>query len=509
MKYPNAFIIFISIFSFSELSYSEVDSKMRLLHNAPLEWLITQTLIEETKISEEQNIHFSLNPLVDEIFSNLKYNENSDEIILQSSLKTNSLRTKLVEYVTKSYKEKLTQTQVDNIYESELESPHKAIADVRMYNYRSTQKGHYFFNHVHTNISQDNQGWYYRKMSPKTTINVIDGFVKARKAMATVALTDHDTDRGYDIAKPLENSRLNLLRGIEWGGDLHMNLIGLKADWDLLSKGREFRGEESVIMSRTSDAFRIINHPNQRDPVFPYTSWLDVNGIEVWNTIVENKPFTLLSKIKASNNRDALGQWVESLKSGTKYTAVSGSDYHFWIPCMRDRSLFYPANYIPNSNLKNTKNDLMSGNVSFLTGPKSPKLDLKMKFEDDDIWYGMGSNIEGSGRVEVELDASFIDASVKLRSACYNIVSRFYRLFDRGRKTWEVRFYNLTGDVIAKRQFNPNKYGSKTSFKMRFNFDISQDNLKQDIIRAEIWEVNKKNRSVDLKSATNPIYINY
>ena len=471
------------------------------ISDAPIEWLIVQTLMEKSKGIDTHDDHFS-DPLVEEIFKNIVYLPDSDEIILQSSKSTHDLKSKLIHFIDNKLATK--DNKNDELYLGWLQEGH-SLYDVQIQKTKSIQRGHYFFNHVHTSMSNDNRGFYYRKMSPETTFRVIESFLKMRRAKGSVTFTDHDTDQSFDMVKHLQNENLSALRGIEWGGKLHMNLIGLKENWDNLSHGREYAGEESVRQSRSSNAFRVINHPNGRDPFFPYTSWLDANGIEVWNSIIENKDFNFLSFLSRSNNRAALGQWSDALKLGKRYTAVGGSDYHFWIPCLRDRALFYPANYIPSDKLDETKKDLMSGNTSFITGPRSPKMNLRAKFSHENKWSGMGDKLIGDGIAEIELDADFIDTPVRMRSYCYNIIGRFSNILNfRKKKLWELRFYNREGEVVAKKQVNPAYFGSKTSFTAKFKLPIKGTEL----IRVELWDIYKNSKEVDLLGATNPIYFN-
>jgi hypothetical protein len=320
----------------------------------------------------------------------------------------------------------------------------------------------------------------------------------------TVAFTDHDTDKSFDLIANLNQATLGTIRGVEWGGKTHMCLVGIKKNWDNLSHGREFQGEESIIQSRSSDGFRIVNHPNRKG-VFPHTSWSDADGVEVWNTVLENSPFSRLN-IKRNNNRDAFAQWTESLKKGKSHTAVAGSDFHFIIPCLKERPLMYPLNFIPAGDKTKTKQYLKDGRVSFGTRPGAPKLTLRAKLNNTGKVYNMGDKIVGNGNLEVSLYGDFSDANKKIGGVCYRVVNRFYRLFSFWKKsTWEIRFYNLAGGVIAKREINPKWYNYKKHFRAVINLKAKGT----EIVRAELWSVNKKSRKVDLIAATNPIYINF
>ena len=482
-------------------------AKAESLDEAPLEWLITQTMIEKTSTAlHDKDNHLnssnSINKdeLIKNIFETVKYDANNDELILFSSMKTLELRSKLLFFLKNQLKVKKKDLQYQ-----EWKKEQRSIYPVTIKKYTATSKGHYIFNHVHTNVSQDNQSLKWLKISPEKTFNIINDFLEKRHTKGIVNFCDHDTDRTYDIVHSLTNERLKPLRSIEWGGKTHMSLVGIKKDWDLLSRGREFGGEESVMMSRSSEGFRIINHPNGRDPFFPYTSWSDADGVEVWNTILENSPFKVLAKLNPSNNREALKQWSDAIATGKRYSAVSGSDFHFIIPCVRDRALFYPANYVPSDNLNQAKENLHSGNVSILTNPIAPKLNLKARFNNSDSWSGMGDSLYGSGDLQIELSADMSDTQTALKSVCYNTIHTFYKILTFWKKwRWEVRFYNLNGEVIAKKMINARKYNRKKSFTASFSLPVSGP----EIIRAELWRINKKSEVVDLLGLTNPIYLN-
>lgn len=466
------------------------------IEDAPLEWLITSTIQE--KINNDGHLE-TQDKLVSDIFKNIKYDSINDEIILTSNKETYKLRKNLVHFLNDNN----SVNTIDKKYDA-WRKEGLALNPVTLYRTTYKTKGFYYLNHIHTNLSQDNDSLRWLKFSPKSTFRMVEKFLKRRHSEGTVAFTDHDTDKAFDHVKDLDQSRLNVLRGVEWGGKTHMCLAGIKENWENLPNGRTFSGEESIIQSRSSDGFRIINHPNRKKP-FPYTSWLQVDGVEVWNTILENSPFLRLN-IKRSNNRAAFQQWVDSLKLNKNHTAVAGSDFHFAIPCLKERSLIYPANFIPAEDKSLTEDYLKQGRVSFITRPTAPKLTLLAKFESEENWSNMGDELQGTGNLEVRLYGDFSDTNKRIGGACYNVVNRFYRLFTFWKKRfWEIRFYNLEGEVIAKRVIRPKKYNYKRHFKAVFNLPVEG----QDIVRAELWQINRKSRKVDLLGATNPIYINW
>ncbi len=485
-------------FIFLLLSHPLFAANKAQLDKAPMEWLISQTLLLKTQELAED---FEQDKLFKQIFETINYDPDSDEIILHSSDKMNALKFELIDYLEAKSATK-SSDYLFEIWQQEAPAPYP----VKLTENISPADGFYVFNHVHTDISQDNQSLKWLKLSPQKTFSIIEDFLTKRNTSGVVHFCDHDTDESFDLVSAIPSSNLVPLRSIEWGGKTHMNLIDIKENWSLIDQGRKYSGEESVIMSRSSEGFRIINHPNGRDPVFPYTSWLDADGVEVWNTVLENSPYQAISKLRGSNNRQAFQQWVDSLKIGKRHTAMAGSDFHFIIPCLRDRTLLYPANYIPGDDSSNARANLFNGNVSFLTGPTAPKLNLKAKLSKSSSWAQMGSSLEGKGNLQVSVEVDLRDTDTLLKSACYNTINAFFNVLTFWKKRrWEIRFYNLAGEVLAKKELNARKLDHDESFSASINIPISG----REIVRAELWEINKKSKSVDLLSATNPIYLNW
>lgn len=488
----NRFVLLLVLtFSFNSLASVK-------LHDAPLEWLIVSTLAE--KSHDHDRFHEDL--LVKEIFEVADYYPQKDELVLSSSFASQNLKRKLVDFL--SQHSLPTNKQPDEKYEAWLKE-RRAPITARLYRVKANWKdrGFYYFNHVHTDISQDNNSLRWLKYTPERTFSFIDNFLKRRETKGVVAFCDHDTDRAFDDVADLDQKRLGTLRGIEWGGATHMSLVGIKKDWELLERGREYAREDSVIMSRSSEGFRIVNHPFRKDNPMLHPNWLDANGVEVWNTLLEGAPFTWF-KLRRSKNREALAEWGKALSVGKRFTAVAGSDFHFAIPCLRDRTLHYPANFIPAEDKSLAKSFLMEGRNSILTRPNAPKLTLTAKFEKSRT-YHMGENIPGTGDLEINLTGDFSDANAPLGGLCYNVVKKFHQILTFWKKrTWQIRFYNKAGEVIAKRSLNPKKYGTYRHFRVLLQLPAKTDEL----IRAEVWEINKKMRSIDLVAATNPIFIN-
>jgi len=470
------------------------------LEKAPLEWLAVETL--KIKLSSDHSSEKELDPLLKEIFEVGEYYKAEDELIFTSSDKSQQLRRKLINFLEE--KEILKHDNApDPLFLSWEREKSRSPINVRLKKTDDLPQGLYFFNHVHTDLSQDNENLEFLKIDPQETYEIINEFLKDRRTRGVVAMTDHDTDRAYDEILPIMNERLTALRSIEWGGRTHMGLIGIDQNWDLLSRGREFSGEESIRMSRSSGGFRIVNHPNRKNRAFPYTSWLDADGVEVWNTILENSPFSSLG-IERSYNRDAKKQWSDSLKKGNRYTAVGGSDFHFIIPCLRDRILHYPANFIPTSDTGQAKELLMKGRNSFSTRPTAPKLTLQAKLSTQKTWTSMGDQVSGSGLLDVRLFADFRDKDVRLNSFCYNTVTSFWRFLTFWKKDrWEFRFYNKFDELIAKKRIDANDYDDDESFVLNFELFTSE----QGLIRAELWKVNRKGKQVDILGVTNPVYL--
>jgi|LUMW01.1.fsa_nt_gb hypothetical protein len=479
------------------LSYSSLAlGKKVTIDDAPLEWLIANTLKEKTDF--DGHLHKS-DPLVNSIFDTINYNPHLDEIILTSNKKTHQLKADLIEYLKKNQNKALKKQD-----ETYIKWKNEGLSSIPVTLWRTNQKvkGHYYFNHIHTDISQDNEKLEFLKISPRKTYTTLRYFLKNRNSTGTVAFTDHDTDKAYDQILPHLKPELAALRGVEWGGRTHMGLVGIKKNWEELPNGRNYREEESIRKSRSSQGFRIVNHPNRKGP-FHYSSWLDADGVEVWNTLLENSPFLKL-KIKRSNNKKALKQWTEALSLGKRYTAVAGSDFHFIVPCLKERSLVYPVNFIPSPDKHKTEQFLHEGRVSFITRPDAPKLTLQAKYKSTNQWSPMGSQVSGSGSLNVRLFGDFSDTNKRIGGYCYNTIRTFWRLFTFWKRDyWEIRFYNKSGDLIAKRSLRPHRYNSKKHFKAEFEFPSKSN----DLIRAELWQVNRRSKSIDLLGATNPIYI--
>lgn len=469
------------------------------IKDAPMEWLIVQAM--QQKIASGQYFNTE-DTLMKEIFDVADYDKENDELIVHQGRKSNLLRGKLINLINSSIDKSKEPDPVFQMWRQE-KNPELPI---QVNVVKEVPGGFYFFNHVHTIISMDNTWLLPLKMGPSRTFRWIEKFLRKRDARGVVSFTDHNDDRAYDKAKHKRNGTLDLLRGVEWGGSTHMGLIGIKKDWEFVRRGREFKKEESIKVSKSSGGFRILNHPFRGDRTYPHAGWLDVDGIEVWNTILENAPYAKFNVFKKLNNRRALTEWTSALKAGKRYTAVGGTDFHFIIPCLRDRVLHYPANYIQGENISDAKELLLKGQSSFLIGPKVPKLLMAASFEGKQDRSIMGGEMQGIGNLQVELVADFTDTKKKMRSLCYNTIGAFSRLLSGSekKKIWEMRFYNQAGNLIAKQKIDRRKFSPKKSFKANFTLAITG----QELIRAELWSINTEKKTVDLLAATNPIYIN-
>ncbi len=467
------------------------------IDNAPVEWLIAHSM--QLKIADDD--HLKSDQLIEQIFNTVDYNSEEDEIYInKSSLQVHTLKQNLISFIKDNHHEKTKSALYEKFTATEEERYKRKV----LYRTNFAPQGHYYFNHIHTKISQDNSSLKWLKISPKKTFNKVKSFLKRRNAIGAIAITDHDTDRGYEDIKPLASHILHPLRSVEWGGKTHMCLIDIKPDWEDISIGREYSDEDSVILSRSSQGARIINHPNARYN-FPYLSWLDADAVEVWNTPYENSPFLRLN-IERSNNLDAFAQWINALKDNRKYTAISGSDFHFKIPCLTERMLIYPVNFIPKDDITQTKSYIKAGNISFLTRPTAPKLTLQGKFKSDNSWSVMGDTIKGKGTVDIQIFGDFSDVKKRIGGACYNVINSFYKILTFWKKRyWQLRVFNQSGELIAKQYINPKKYGPHKHFKLELELELQHN----DMIRAELWEVNKKMKNVDLLGATNPISVQF
>lgn len=462
------------------------------LKDAPLEFLIVKTF---ENAHQDDEHHLEDKPLLQEILNTVSYDQENDEIIInKSSLTYHDLKNKLIIHL-----EDIEKIQQSNTEYTRWKNEPAPAFSTKLYRTNYAPKGYYYFNHIHTNISQDNESMKLLKMSPKKTYKILERFLNKRSSIGSVAFADHDTDKAFDLINPHASQILEPLRSIEWGGATHMCLIDIKKDWFELGNGRNYAKEESIIKSRSSEGFRIINHPNRKGS-FPFTSWLDADGVEVWNTILENSPFLPL-KIKRSDNKGAMEQWAYALNAGKKYTAVAGSDFHFTIPCFRDRSLVYPVNYIYGNKEESTKKSLKDGKASFLTSPSAPKLILQS--QADEKTYIMGETINAS-KLTIELFGDFSDTNKSIGGTCYNTVRSFYKLLTFWKKRqWQARFYNKAGELVARQNINPRKFKAGKHFKVEFDYMPKAS----DLIRAELWEINSKSQIIDLLGATNPIYI--
>ena len=202
------------------------------ISEAPMGWLVANTLTEKL----DDHGHLKEDKLVVDIFNTIEYNAEDNELIINENKRTRGLRSRLVQFISKRSRTK----QIDPLYQKWKKEGSSKI-NVRTRKVQLGGAGFYFFNHIHTNISQDNSSLKILKIKPEKTIELVKGFLKKRKAKGVAALTDHDTDRGFDTVKFMADENLGIKRGIEWGGSTHMCLIDIKENWDLLSKGRTFK----------------------------------------------------------------------------------------------------------------------------------------------------------------------------------------------------------------------------------------------------------------------------
>ena len=72
------------------------------------------------------------------------------------------------------------------------------------------------------------------------------------------------------------------------------------------------------------------------------------------------------------------------------------------------------------------------------------------------------------------------------------------------REKRELRFYRTGSQVPFAKVKIPN---NSKSIEIDFEYNIRD--LKKNYIRAELWQVNKKYKFIELLGLTNPIYINY
>ncbi|MBT3586595.1 MAG: hypothetical protein HN509_16925 [Halobacteriovoraceae bacterium] len=368
----------------------------------------------------------------------------------------------------------------------------------------------YFFNHIHSKYSKDNKELKLLKYSPEKIAKLANKFVKKRKSQGSMTFNDHGHVGAYDDVKDKKYSHMSFLRGVEWGGRSHMNLMGVVDNWNNLPNGRQFAYEEIVQEAASSEAVRIANHPAGEGNYWPIDRWSDLEAIEVWNSVMEERPFKFVKFLPISNNRTALKLWNDDLKLGNKRTALGGTDFHFHIPCATERAMFFPANIIaiPHNEPYNVKKEVKRGNVSIITRPTSPKLFLSASTGSETSYkeFGMGGNISGQGIAKIKLVADYSSSRKRLKGLCYNAVGGFFKSLSLFKKeTWELRFYNTKSEQPFLKVKLPKK--SKTGEVVEFDYPIKAG--EKDFVRAELWVVNKKLKLIEHLALTNPVTFNY
>ena len=118
----------------------------------------------------------------------------------------------------------------------------------------------------------------------------------------------------------------------------------------------------------------------------------------------------------------------------------------------------------------------------------------------------MGDELKGNGKLDLEIFGDFSDGNKRIGGACYNVVNSFYKLITFWKKQrWQLRVYNLKGDLVAKRNLNPKRFGRRWNLRAELKLPISG----KDLVRVELWSINRGSKSIDLLGATNPIYLNW
>jgi hypothetical protein len=480
----------------------------------PTEWLLAQAafiVTEEEHEHKGSNISISASNELASIYRELRLDSTRE--VFKSTEHEAKLRNKIIlfirQYTSITPLKKISET--NDLYKAWLQEPEQKVSKYKWRKLRSAPKSVFFFNHVHTKYSKDNDAMKSFKFSPLKTLKVANGFVKKRNALGSMSFNDHENSNAYSevIDHVLENPNMTAFRGAEFGGKTHMGLVGIKNDWPKVSDGKKWSHENLMDQARDSLALRIVNHPGQKSKLWTFDRWLDTDGIEVWNSILEERPMRIFKKlIKNKNNREAMNQWVKHLEQKGPVTAMSGSDFHFYIPCLIDRGLFYPTNIIPgnNNNPKFIRQQVQKGNVSILTKPTAPKLNLQANWTGDPQRVGMGDNLKGHGKLQIILTADYSDVRTKMRSLCYETIHTFTKIFNAFKKEkMELRFYTMDSKVPFTKVRLPKK--KKGAYQVEVSLDISQD--EKNYIRAELWQVNKKFEFIEVLGITNPIYLNY
>jgi hypothetical protein len=368
----------------------------------------------------------------------------------------------------------------------------------------------YFFNHVHTNRSLDNKDLKAAKLSPRSTFEQVDAFLKLRGESGFLALTDHNDDRSFDEIQPLmrPGSRVQALRSAEWGLPTHMGLIGLGPNWPLLAEYRQYKGIQMIEASRGAAELRIVNHPDYESREWAPAEWGDADAVEVWNGPFDQRPFYLKKSLSKGHNDLALKQWAETLAEGRRYTAVAGSDWHFDVPCLMDRYLFYPANVVFAASARpdDVVAAVRSGHLSVLTKPEAPKLHLTAGWEGAGLRVAMGDALPGSGALVVELQADYSDIRVPMRQSCYPLVAgradAIHPAKDE-RMVAELFQASRGTEPVARAELAGNAQPQSIAFKLEVT------GSRKDSVRVELWRENPATGFRELQGLTNPVYLNY
>jgi hypothetical protein len=352
----------------------------------------------------------------------------------------------------------------------------------------------YFFNHIHSNDSHDNPSLKWFKKSPMTIFKSALRYLKSDQAEGMIAITDHNSDISYDqlLGSGLldgGNPGLTTVRAAEWGLRTHMGLLNLPSNWAPLQEPAKYSGLGQVEAADGTGALRIVNHPGFRGKEWRWQDWGQAEAVEVWNGPI-HPPRIAHAYFGKIHNDQTIQQWVESLKAGFRYTAVTGTDFHFKIPFTRSWTyMLFPANLVfaADNSPDTVLSAIRQGRVSLQLSPSAPKLYLRAAWAGQDQSPAeLGGSLNGEGRLQAEV---LLEAGAHSKR---NVDDEIWVY--RGLKG-DLPVLKIPAHIPSKSADNP--------LKLCFSVSVEQP-AQPDFIRVEL----RGHHGRDLLGLTNPIYLN-